>query len=72
MFDQKKERLYGFYQGNIDKKELHRQLREILPVYMVPGLLMQVERMPLTKNGKLDRAGLMSLLQERKNKKVDK
>jgi D-alanine--poly(phosphoribitol) ligase subunit 1 len=72
IFDQKKERLYGFYQGNIDKKELHRQLREILPTYMVPGLLMQVERMPLTKNGKLDRAGLMSLLQERKNKKVNK
>ena len=35
-------------------------LREVLPGYMIPNLFMQVEAMPLNKNGKIDRAALLS------------
>lgn len=60
VFDENKSKLYGFYIGNIDKKELHGILSQSLPVFMIPGLLVQVEDMPLTKNGKIDRKALVA------------
>ena len=54
-FDEKKERLYGFYVGSIDKQTLHTVMKQSLPAFMVPGFLRRVEAMPLTKNGKIDR-----------------
>lgn len=59
IFDEEKSKLYGFYIGNIDKKELHVKLKEILPVYMIPTKLIQMEEFPMTKNGKIDRKKLM-------------
>lgn len=59
VFDERKSKLYGFYIGNIDKKELHKQMKETLPIFMVPGALRQVTEMPLTKNGKIDRKLLL-------------
>lgn len=59
VFDERKSKLYGFYIGSIDKKELHKQMKETLPIFMVPGALRQVEEMPLTKNGKIDRKLLL-------------
>lgn len=38
--------------------ELKEQLRRVLPEYMVPGQLVRLEKMPLTANGKVDRAKL--------------
>ncbi len=59
IFDSEKEKLYGFYIGNIDKKELHVMLKEKLPQYMIPSKLIQVDEFPLTKNGKIDRKKLL-------------
>lgn len=58
IFDAVKSRLKGFYVGTIDKKELHLRMEKILPIFMIPGMLRQVEQMPLTKNGKIDRKAL--------------
>lgn len=41
--------------------DLKQYLREKLPRYMEPGAILILERMPLTVNGKVDRAGLESL-----------
>ena len=57
-FDEKKYRLKGYYVGSIDRAALHETLSRDLPIYMVPGILRQVEEMPLTKNGKIDRRKL--------------
>ena len=66
IFDHEKSKLYGFYVGDISKKDLHAKLKEILPVYMIPTPLIQVSEFPMTKNGKIDRKKLM---EEEANKK---
>ena len=58
VFDEKKSRLKGFYIGNIDRESLHAAMKAKLPDFMIPGILRQVEEMPLTKNGKIDRKAL--------------
>lgn len=61
IFDEKKSKLKGFYVGTIEKAELHTVMRNTLPVFMVPGMLRQVDEMPLTKNGKIDRKKLQEM-----------
>lgn len=65
VFDGEKQKLYGFYIGNMDKKELYAKLKEALPVFMIPSSLINIESFPLTKNGKIDRKQLL----ERKKRK---
>lgn len=59
VFDEERQRLHGFYTGSLDKKELHRMLRQMLPIYMIPGALYNLTEFPLTKNGKVDRKRLL-------------
>ena len=47
--------------GGIAKEELAEQLRALLPSFMVPGAIRQIDAMPLTKNGKIDRTALAEL-----------
>ena len=58
IFDEKKSKLFCFYIGSPDKKEIHFKLKAKLPEFMVPGAYRQVESLPLTKNGKIDRKAL--------------
>ncbi len=53
-------RLVGYVVGreDVSSKELREYLRERLPDYMVPGAIVQMNEMPLTANGKLDRRAL--------------
>lgn len=55
VFEQKKDRLKGFYIGTIEKDALFKTMSGILPPFMVPGYLRKLETIPLTKNGKIDR-----------------
>ncbi len=61
IYDEKKQKLYGFYMGELERKELHGILKNSLPIFMIPGVLTKVEEFPLTKNGKTDRKRLMEL-----------
>ena len=61
LFEARRSKLLGFYVGSADKKELHHALSEKLPFFMVPGSLTQLEQMPMTKNGKIDRKALAEL-----------
>ncbi|MBQ8279955.1 MAG: amino acid adenylation domain-containing protein [Roseburia sp.] len=60
IYDSEKQRLILFYTGDRDKIELMKELRTVLPPFMLPNSLVPVEEMPLNKNGKIDRNKLMS------------
>lgn len=62
IFDENKSKLYGFYVGDIDKKEVHRLLKDTLPIYMIPGALKKIDVMPITPNGKINRKELYSMI----------
>ena len=61
LYDAGRKRLILFYVGALDRKELKGHLRDLLPQYMVPNNTKQIDEMPLTKNGKIDRAALEGL-----------
>ncbi len=61
IFEEEKSKVYGFYIGTISKKDLHAKLKSVLPTYMIPTVLIQMEEFPMTKNGKIDRKKLMEL-----------
>lgn len=64
IYDAKKKRLILFYTGERDKKNLEKELREILPPFMVPNKTIRLEEMPLNKNGKIDRHALEAIYQK--------
>ncbi|MBP3413121.1 MAG: amino acid adenylation domain-containing protein, partial [Oscillospiraceae bacterium] len=54
------DRLVLFYSGEkeLDPKDMATELRHRLPLYMVPDLWVYLREMPLTANGKIDKARL--------------
>jgi amino acid adenylation domain-containing protein/non-ribosomal peptide synthase protein (TIGR01720 family) len=44
--------------AQVRSSELREYLKERMPEYMIPALIVQLERMPLTTNGKIDRSAL--------------
>jgi Acyl-CoA synthetases (AMP-forming)/AMP-acid ligases II len=61
IYDQTKKRILLFYTGNREGKELLTELRDVLPPFMLPNKLMNLDEMPMTKNGKIDRNKLKEL-----------
>lgn len=58
LFDEKKSRLLAYYVGIPTGRDIRRVLAETLPVFMIPGVYVQLEEMPMTANGKMDRKAL--------------
>ena len=67
IYDQESEKILLFYVGDPSIKELSTSLRQKLPRYMIPNKILQLEEMPLTPNGKLNRVYLKELINS-KNK----
>lgn len=55
LFDKKRNKLLGFYTGDSEEKEVHQELKRYLPIYMIPAKIRKIDKMPLNKNGKIDR-----------------
>lgn len=58
VFEEEKNRILGFYTGEIESAGIRKKLKEKLPVYMIPPKLIRLEVMPINKNGKIDRSYL--------------
>ena len=58
----------AFYVGEIDKKELRRKVKEQMPAFMLPDKFLHMDEMPMTKNGKIDRAALWNHYREEKRR----
>ncbi len=55
LMNQKKNQLVAFYLGDVAADEIRRQLAKKVPSYMIPHKIVQINKMPLNKNGKTDR-----------------
>ena len=55
VFQKERNRILTFYMGSEAPSALRKLLKEKLPIYMVPSKLIQVDEVPLSKNGKVDR-----------------
>lgn len=69
VFFRENEKIVFYYVGDIDKRELTKELKKRLPRYMVPNAIRQIDTMPLLPNGKLDRMKLKDMYTESKNNK---
>lgn len=61
IFDEEKKRIVAFYEGDVGKKEIVREIGATLPPYMIPNRFHPIDVMPLTANGKIDRKALMTI-----------
>lgn len=61
LYDQERKKIVCVYQGDLSGKEIAIAIQEFLPRYMQPNVYRQVERMPYTANGKIDRVKLKEM-----------
>jgi len=57
-FDGEKDKIHCAYQGRLTGTELAAVVRPLLPKYMLPNIYHQLEQIPYTPNGKIDRNAL--------------
>ena len=69
IFDDDKKKIVLYYVGEVSAADLLRFVKEKLPRYMVPNVVEQLEQLPYTPNGKIDRKTLKErYLSARKDK----
>lgn len=66
IYDTEKKRIILFCTGSREGADLMKELRTVLPPFMIPSSIHPLEEMPLNKNGKIDRKQLTELYQSGK------
>ncbi|MEG2145763.1 MAG: amino acid adenylation domain-containing protein [Lachnospiraceae bacterium] len=66
IYYEEKNKIIAFYTGLAGKQEIQNEIALRLPNYMLPNVYWQIQTMPLTKNGKIDRKDLMQQYREKK------
>ena len=59
-YDESRHRIYAFFEGTAEGRELRATVARRLPIPLVPARAIRVDAMPLTKNGKVDRRALLA------------
>lgn len=65
IYDAEKNKIILYYVGSRTSVEVMKQLKEKLPRYMLPNKVIQLEQLPFTANGKIDRKSLQKTYQEK-------
>lgn len=69
LYDAEASEIVLCYVGETEPAAVYRALRDLLPDYMLPKITRQLDRLPLTANGKFDRKELMrSYAQDKRQK----
>ena len=72
LFDNDKKKIILYYTGEVSVPELSAYMKSKLPRYMIPNVITQLDRIPLTPNGKQDRKLLMADYQNKHQSKQEK
>jgi len=64
LFDENRNKIVACYMGSTDKVQIVNEMRKNLPKYMIPNIFIQMEKLPITKNGKIDRKALRAIYEE--------
>ena len=64
LYDDEQRKIALFYTGDQTSAGLLATVKKLLPRYMIPAIVRQLDSMPLTANGKLDRQALRAMLSE--------
>lgn len=66
-------KIHAYVVGNIqlDIAVLKNELRKKLPEYMIPSIVIQIESIPMTPNGKVDKSMLKQLIMKQADEIVD-
>lgn len=67
-FDEIKNKVVAFYVGKDDKKAIITEMKDKVPDYMIPNVFRCVKKIPLNKNGKMDRKYLKKIYREENSK----
>lgn len=62
LFDQEQDKIWCFFSGALDEKQLRSGLKERLARYMLPDRYVRMEAMPHTANMKIDRQSLRQMM----------
>lgn len=65
IFDGEKKKIVLYYTGDVAVAEVTAYIKAKLPRYMVPNVTKQLNDMPYTPNGKIDRKHLLNLYQQK-------
>ena len=71
LFDEDSRKIVAFYEGTGEKRAIVKELRKIIPPFMIPNAFCKKDGLPLTKNGKIDRAALKKSYQERQEEQEE-
>lgn len=58
------DQLVLYYSGDIESQDIRKKLTILIPDYMIPNLYIQMKKMPLNMNGKIDRVLLRQKMEE--------
>lgn len=61
IFDNQRKKIILFYTGDLPASDIAAYIKEKLPRYMVPNVIRQIDTLPYTSNGKIDRNALKQL-----------
>lgn len=67
-YDERRHRIFAFFEGTAGLDELAHAAQASLPSHLTPNAFVSVERMPLTKNGKVDRRALLETVRARRRR----